>query len=135
MEIDGSRSPYNVRSFVEAPISFTQGSSLLQMDPSQRTYRSPRGCMSPNVTLQGPRCSHGCMYRHHHIPTRRTGSHAFSQVEDAAVLGALLSHISHLNQLPVFLKAYQDLRLQRTAITQLSSRLNQKVCEFNASDS
>ena len=31
-------------------------------------------------------------------------------VEDAAVLGAILSHVSSLSQVPALLQAYQDLR-------------------------
>ena len=48
-------------------------------------------------------------------------------IEDGAVLGNLLSRISHISQLRPLLKAYQDLRLPRTAATQESSRLNQHI--------
>ena len=78
-------------------------------------------------------------------------------VEDAAVLGAILSHVSSLAQVPALLQAYQDLRcvpsfaffspphlsisisqtrlpngpphfrLPRASATQDSSRLNQKI--------
>ena len=48
-------------------------------------------------------------------------------IEDAAVLGNLLSRISHISQLGPLLKAYQDLRLPRTAMIQESSRLNQHI--------
>ena len=48
-------------------------------------------------------------------------------IEDGAVLGNLLSRISHLSQLGPLLKAYQDLRLSRTAMMQESSRLNQHI--------
>ena len=74
-------------------------------------------------------------------------------VEDAAVLGAILSHVSSLSQVPALLQAYQDLRyvpirfsslaqphslthlttaqkkkrLPRATATQESSRLNQKI--------
>jgi len=48
-------------------------------------------------------------------------------IEDGAVLGNLLSRISHLSQLGPLLKAYQDLRLPRTAMVQESSRLNQHI--------
>jgi len=48
-------------------------------------------------------------------------------VEDAAVLGNLLSRLSHISQLGSLLKAYQDLRLPRTAMVQESSRLNQHI--------
>ncbi|KAI0919908.1 hypothetical protein AcV5_001855 [Taiwanofungus camphoratus] len=48
-------------------------------------------------------------------------------VEDAALLGTLLSHISSLGQLRHFLHAYEALRLPRTAETQVVSRSNQKI--------
>ena len=48
-------------------------------------------------------------------------------IEDGAVLGNLLSRISHPSQLAPLLKAYQDLRLPRTAMVQESSRLNQHI--------
>ena len=47
-------------------------------------------------------------------------------VEDAAALGNILSHISHLSQLTPMLRAYEGLRHARTSATQASSRLNQK---------
>jgi len=46
-------------------------------------------------------------------------------IEDGAVLGNLLSRISRLSQLRPLLRAYQDLRLDRTSMAQESSRLNQ----------
>ena len=48
-------------------------------------------------------------------------------IEDGAVLGNLLSRISHPSQLGPLLKAYQDLRLFRTATAQEASRLNRGV--------
>ena len=48
-------------------------------------------------------------------------------VEDAAVLGNIFSRLSHKDQIAPFLRAYQDLRLPRTAATQASSRLNQHI--------
>jgi salicylate hydroxylase len=48
-------------------------------------------------------------------------------IEDGAVLGNLLSRISNISQLKPLLKAYQDLRLPRTAAVQESSRLNQHI--------
>ena len=51
----------------------------------------------------------------------------FTQVEDGAVLGNLFSHISEPSQIPYFLRAYEQLRLKRTAAIQSSSRLNQKI--------
>ena len=48
-------------------------------------------------------------------------------IEDAAVLGNLLSRLTHPSQLAAFLQAYEDLRLPRTAETQTQSRLNQTI--------
>lgn len=48
-------------------------------------------------------------------------------VEDAAVLGNVLSHISHLSQLTSMLRAYEALRHARASATQGSSRLNQRI--------
>ena len=48
-------------------------------------------------------------------------------IEDAAVLGNLLSHISHRSQLKSLLYAYESLRLPRASATQASSRLNQTI--------
>jgi len=58
-------------------------------------------------------------------PYRAQG--AAMAIEDGAVLGNLLSRISHISQLRPLLKAYQDLRLPRTAAVQESSRLNQHI--------
>ena len=58
-------------------------------------------------------------------PYRAQG--AAMAIEDGAVLGNLLSRISHISQLRPLLKAYQDLRLPRTAEVQESSRLNQRI--------
>lgn len=58
-------------------------------------------------------------------PYRAQG--ASMAIEDGAVLGNLLSRISHISQLKPLLKAYQDLRLSRTAEAQNSSRLNQHI--------
>ena len=58
-------------------------------------------------------------------PYRAQG--ASMAIEDGAVLGNLLSRISHISQLRPLLKAYQDLRLPRTAEIQGSSRLNQRI--------
>lgn len=46
-------------------------------------------------------------------------------IEDSAVLGNLLSRLSHMSQIRPLLEAYQDLRLDRTAMAQQSSRLSQ----------
>ena len=56
-------------------------------------------------------------------PHRASG--AAMAVEDAAVLGNLLSRISHISQLRHLLQAYQDLRLERTAAVQQASRADQ----------
>lgn len=48
-------------------------------------------------------------------------------VEDAAVLGNLLSRLQHPAQLLPLLRGYESLRHARTAETQASSRLNQKI--------
>lgn len=48
-------------------------------------------------------------------------------LEDAAVLGSLLSHLTSPTQLPFFLKAFEKLRHTRASKTQASSRLNQHV--------
>ncbi|KAI0730570.1 FAD/NAD(P)-binding domain-containing protein [Earliella scabrosa] len=49
-------------------------------------------------------------------PTIPGGTHSTSlAVEDAVVLGCLLSHIRAIDQLPTFLSAYEELRRQRCA--------------------
>lgn len=48
-------------------------------------------------------------------------------LEDAAVLGNLLSRLTSAAHLPFLLKAYQNLRIARTSSTQASSRLNQRI--------
>jgi len=48
-------------------------------------------------------------------------------IEDAAVLGNLLSRISRISQLGPLLEAYQGLRLGRTASVQESSRLSGQI--------
>lgn len=48
-------------------------------------------------------------------------------IEDAAVLGNLLSRLTDTAQLKTLIQAYEDLRLPRTAETQRQSRLNQKI--------
>lgn len=61
-------------------------------------------------------------------PYRAQG--AAMAIEDAAVLGNLLSRISHISQLRPLLKAYQDLRLERTASVQAASRGNRRVYQL-----
>ncbi|KAF8172333.1 hypothetical protein K438DRAFT_1981510 [Mycena galopus ATCC 62051] len=46
---------------------------------------------------------------------------AREDVEDAAVLGSLISHLSHRTQLDILLRAYQDIRYDRTPETQLAA--------------
>ena len=58
-------------------------------------------------------------------PYRAQG--AAMAIEDAAVLGNLLSRLSHPSHLKPLLQAYEDLRLPRTAETQRQSRLNQTI--------
>ncbi|KIJ60015.1 hypothetical protein HYDPIDRAFT_32595 [Hydnomerulius pinastri MD-312] len=48
-------------------------------------------------------------------------------VEDAAVIGNLFSHVSSRAQITPLLHAYQSIRYARTAETQGSSRLNQRI--------
>lgn len=59
------------------------------------------------------------------LPYRAQG--AAMAIEDAAVLGNLLSGLSAYHQIPALLRAYQELRLYRTTEVQSSSRLNQKI--------
>lgn len=58
-------------------------------------------------------------------PYRAQG--AAMAIEDAAVLGSLLSRLEHPAQLMTLLRAYEMLRHARTAETQASSRLNQHI--------
>ena len=58
-------------------------------------------------------------------PYRAQG--AAMAIEDAAVLGNLFSRLSHPSQIKPMLLAYESLRYGRTASTQASSRLNQRI--------
>ncbi|KAI0721770.1 hypothetical protein C8Q72DRAFT_787710 [Fomitopsis betulina] len=78
------------------------------------TWIHPAG----RVALLGDAC-------HPMLPYRAQG--AAMAIEDAAVLGNLLSHISHRSQLKSLLYAYESLRLPRASATQASSRLNQTI--------
>jgi salicylate hydroxylase len=51
-------------------------------------------------------------------------------IEDGSVLGNLFSHLTDASQIPYFLRAYETLRLSRTANTQAQSRLNQKIFHY-----
>ncbi|EUC59203.1 FAD/NAD(P)-binding domain protein [Rhizoctonia solani AG-3 Rhs1AP] len=73
---------------------------------------------SGRVVLLGDSC-------HPMLPYRAQG--AAMAIEDAVVLGGLLSGISQLDDLPQLLRAYQGLRLPRTAESQKSARLNQFI--------
>jgi len=73
---------------------------------------------SGRVTLLGDAC-------HPMLPYRAQG--AAMSIEDAAVLGNLLSRISHISQLGALLQAYQDLRIGRATEAQQASRINQRV--------
>lgn len=70
------------------------------------------------VVLLGDSC-------HPMLPYRAQG--AAMAFEDAAVLGSLFSHLTHPAQIHPLLKAYEKLRHTRTAKTQASSRMNQRV--------
>lgn len=62
---------------------------------------------------------------HPMLPYRAQG--AAMAIEDGAVLGALFARLQSAEQVPTLLKAYEDLRLQRTADVQASSTLNQHI--------
>ena len=51
-------------------------------------------------------------------------------IEDAAVLGSLLSRLTHISELTPLLRGYEALRHARTAATQASSRLNQRIFHY-----
>lgn len=73
---------------------------------------------SGRVVLVGDAC-------HPILPYRAQG--AAMAIEDAAVLGNLLSRISRVSQLGPLLEAYQDLRHNRASVAQESSRLNRNT--------
>ncbi|KAF8684732.1 hypothetical protein RHS04_01160 [Rhizoctonia solani] len=73
---------------------------------------------SGKVVLLGDSC-------HPMLPYRAQG--AAMAIEDAVVLGGLLSGVRGPDDLPRLLRAYQALRLPRTAETQKSARLNQFI--------
>lgn len=78
------------------------------------TWVHPAG----RVVLLGDAC-------HPMLPYRAQG--AAMAIEDAAVLGNLLAHVDSRAQLAPLLRAYEALRLPRTAETQGASRLNQVI--------
>ncbi|PCH42698.1 FAD/NAD(P)-binding domain-containing protein [Wolfiporia cocos MD-104 SS10] len=71
---------------------------------------------SGRVALLGDAC-------HPMLPYRAQG--AAMAIEDAAVLGILLSHVSSVSQLPNLLRAYESVRLPRASQTQTWSTANQ----------
>ncbi|KAL5485549.1 hypothetical protein ACEPAI_8192 [Sanghuangporus weigelae] len=71
-----------------------------------------------HVILLGDAC-------HPMLPYRAQG--AAMAIEDAAVLGNILSRLSHAAELVPMLYAYELLRHSRTSETQASSRLNQHI--------
>ncbi|KZT66311.1 FAD/NAD(P)-binding domain-containing protein [Daedalea quercina L-15889] len=78
------------------------------------TWIHPAG----RVALLGDAC-------HPMLPYRAQG--AAMAIEDAAVLGNLMSRISNIAQLKPLLYAYESLRHARASATQASSRLNQTI--------
>ncbi|KAF7342747.1 FAD/NAD-binding domain-containing protein [Mycena sanguinolenta] len=93
----------------------------------QKTYILPLKYREPldrwvhphgKVVLLGDAC-------HPTLPSRAQGS--AMAVEDAAVLGSLLGHLSHRTQLPALLRAYQDIRYERTRETQLAGYANHHI--------
>ncbi|KAG9119875.1 hypothetical protein FRC07_004886 [Ceratobasidium sp. 392] len=62
------------------------------------------------------------------LPYRAQG--AAMAIEDGCVLGNLFSRVNSTEDVPYFLRAYEALRLARTANTQAQSRLNQKIFHY-----
>ncbi|KAJ6608073.1 hypothetical protein B0H10DRAFT_1816654 [Mycena sp. CBHHK59/15] len=58
-------------------------------------------------------------------PYRAQGS--AMAIEDASVLGNIFSRISYKDQIPVFLEAYEKIRIVRTTSTQAASWSNQRI--------
>ncbi|KAG9082634.1 hypothetical protein FS749_003946 [Ceratobasidium sp. UAMH 11750] len=76
---------------------------------------------SNKVVLLGDAC-------HPMLPYRAQG--AAMAIEDGCVLGNLFSRLTSPDEIPYFLRAYETLRLARTANTQAQSRLNQKIFHY-----
>jgi salicylate hydroxylase len=70
------------------------------------------------VCLVGDAC-------HPMLPYRAQG--AAMALEDAAVIGKLLSNITHNSDVPSLLRAYQEIRLPRTDIVQQEARMNRTI--------
>ncbi|KAJ6536376.1 hypothetical protein B0H19DRAFT_1183324 [Mycena capillaripes] len=93
----------------------------------QKTYILPLMYREPlekwfhpdnKVVLLGDAC-------HPTLPSRAQG--AAMAVEDAAVLGTLLRNVSHHAQLGAILRAYQEIRYERTRETQLAALANHNI--------
>ncbi|EJD00658.1 FAD/NAD-binding domain-containing protein [Fomitiporia mediterranea MF3/22] len=96
-----------ILSLIENPVKWR----LMDHKPL-RQWMHPAG----RVVLLGDAC-------HPMLPYLAAG--AAMAVEDAAVLGNLLSHLTSPNQLPYFLSTYQLLRAERAWAAQLGSRAMQ----------
>ncbi|KAJ7206104.1 FAD/NAD-P-binding domain-containing protein [Mycena pura] len=91
------------------------------MTTGQLVIRKPLAtCLASTkrVALIGDAC-------HPMLPYRAQGS--AMATEDAAVLGNLFSRISHKNQIPQLLEAYEEIRMQRTRFTQEASWANREI--------
>ena len=62
---------------------------------------------------------------------KRNLTRILAQIEDAAVLGNLFSHLSHRSQIRPLLQAYLDLRYPRATETYSSSRMNRWILHLN----
>ncbi|KAH6897960.1 hypothetical protein BKA70DRAFT_1528082 [Coprinopsis sp. MPI-PUGE-AT-0042] len=87
--------------------------SLLDRSPLESWVHS-----DGKVCLLGDAC-------HPMLPYRAQG--AAMALEDAAVIGNLLSRITSLSELPALLRAYQTIRHGRASSTQYSSRENREI--------
>ncbi|QRV81381.1 FAD-binding domain protein [Ceratobasidium sp. AG-Ba] len=76
---------------------------------------------SNKVVLLGDAC-------HPMLPYRAQG--AAMAIEDGCVLGNLFSRVNSTDEIAYYLRAYETLRLARTANTQAQSRLNQKIFHY-----
>ncbi|KAF8058625.1 hypothetical protein FPV67DRAFT_1565476 [Lyophyllum atratum] len=76
---------------------------------------------SNTICLLGDAC-------HPMLPYRAQG--AAMAIEDAAVLGNLLSRLTSRKQVPFLLQSYQHIRHPRASEAQMASRMNQKTFHF-----
>ncbi|GLB37981.1 putative protein with domain-containing protein [Lyophyllum shimeji] len=104
-----------VRKLLEV-VPSTMSWALMDRQPMQ-TWVHPRN----TICLLGDAC-------HPMLPYRAQG--AAMAVEDAAVLGNLLSRLTSRKQVPFLLQAYQHIRHPRASETQMASRMNQKIFHF-----